>query len=336
MIAGLNRRQFLKVSAGAALAAALPAMAPAPARAQGTTNLTAGMSFTNLDAVAAWVAQDLHLFEKYGVTVKILTIQGGARTVAAMAAGEVPLAFLAAADVINARSRGFPIEMIGGLIGKFPYDFVVAKEINTAAQLRGTKGAISGFGSSSEFAVRYALQKLGIDPQDVTLLQVGDETSRLAALSSGQIQFTVLTAGLDLVAFEYGYKPFVKLYTMGQPYQHTGIGANLPWAKAHTPAVESFLKGIIAADVYMKNPANESALVSLIHPHLPIKEEQLRQGLKLYREQFYTIYPLVTVPGVDFILKTRKITQPASDFYDNSYVRALQDAGFAASVVKGR
>ncbi len=334
MKAVLNRRQFLKVSAGAALLA-LPALAPERTSAQGITSLNVGMSFTNLDAVAAWVAQDLHLFRKYGLSVQITNFQGGSKAVAAMAAGDVPLAFIAAADVISARSQGFPLEMIGGLIHKFPYDFVVAKNITNAAQLRGAKGAISGFGSSSEFAVRYVLQALGVNPQDVTLLQVGDETSRLAALSSGQIQFTVLTAGLDLVAFDYGYKPFVKLYTMGQPYQHTGIGANITWAKAHTPIVESFLKAIVAADVYIKNPANEAALVQLVLPHLPIKEDQLRGGLKLYREQFYTIYPFVTVPGMDFILKARKITQPASDFFDNGYVKALQDAGFAAQVAEG-
>ncbi len=331
MRATLSRRQFLRASATAL------ALGPAPrAAAQGPTSLTVGMSFRNLDAVAAWVAQDRHLFEKYGLRVTITSIQGGARTVAAMAAGEVPLAFIAAADVINARARGFPLEMIGGLIHKFPYDFVVAKDITNAAQLRGTKGAISGFGSSSEFAVRYALSKLGIGPQDVTLLQVGDETSRLAALSSGQIQFTVLTAGLDLAAFEYGFKPFVKLYTMGQPYQHTGIGANIAWAKAHAPLVDAFLKAIIAADVYMKNPANESAIVPMLLKQLPLKEDQLRQGFKLYREQFYTIYPLVSQEGIEFILRERKIAQPASDFFDNSYVRALQDAGFAAKVAGGQ
>ncbi len=330
----LSRRQLLELSLGAALAGV--AAAPAPVRAQNPTNLQIGMSFVNLDAASVWVAQDRHLFEKYGLNVKIINIQGGSKTVTAMVAGDVPLALIAAADVINARSRGFPIMMIGGLIHTFPYDFVVSKEITTAAQLRGSKGAISGFGSSSEFAVRYALTKLGIHPQEVTLLLVGDETSRLAALSSGQIQFTVLTAGLDLAAFDYGFKPFVKLYTMGQPYQHTGIGANIPWAKAHAGIVESFLKAIITADVYIKNPDNEAAVLPLLHRHLPIKEDHLRQGFKLYREQFYTIYPLVTERGMEFILQERKIANPASDFFDNSYVRALQNAGFAATVTGGR
>lgn len=111
--------------------------------------------------------------------------------------------------------------MIAGLINKFPYDFVVAKNITNPAQLKGGKGAVSGFGTSSEFAVRFALGKLGLDPQDVTLLQTGNETARLAALQSGQVRFTVLTAGLDLEAFDIGYKP-LKLSL--QPVAHRTPG----------------------------------------------------------------------------------------------------------------
>jgi hypothetical protein len=58
------------------------------------------------------------------------------------------------------------------------------------------------------------------------------------------------------------------------------------------------------------------------------------QGFELYRERFYSVYPFVTVPGMEFILRERKIAQPVTDFYDNSYVQALQNANFAATVAK--
>lgn len=330
MSVAISRRHFLGAVAGAALAERLTAL-DVPVTAQGLTPLNMGMSFQNLDGVSAWIAQDKHFFEKYGLSVTIINIQGGPRTAAAMVSGDVPIALIGAADIINARSRGIPLQVIGGLINRFPFDFVVSKEIATPAQLKGTKGAISGVGGSSEFAARFALNKLGVDPQDVTLLQVGDEPSRLAALQSGQIQFTVLTAGLDLVAFDLGFKPMLKLYTIDQPYQHTGIAVNTAWAKTHGAIVDSFMRATIAANVYVKNPLNVAAALSLIHTHLPIKESHLKQGFQLYRDQLYTIYPLVTVPGMEFILRTRKIDQPVTDFYDNSYVQALQRINFAAT-----
>ncbi len=333
MRVAVSRRQFLTISAGAALAELLAA-AGGPVQAQGLTSLNVAMSFINLDGVSAWIAQDLHLFEKYGLNVTIISFQGGQRAVTALAAGDVPLGLLGAADVINARTAGFPLQVIGGLINRFPYDFVVAKNITSSSQLKGTKGAISGIGGSSHFATLFALNKLGINPQDVTLLAVGDETSRLASLQSGQIQFTVLTAGLDLVAFDLGYEPLLKLYTIDQPFAHTGIAVNTNWAKTHTAIVDAFLRGIIAASVYIKNPLNTAAALALIHKHLPINESHLKQGFLLYRDQFYSVYPFVTVPGLEFVLRERKINRPATDFYDSSYLQALRDANFAATVGK--
>jgi NitT/TauT family transport system substrate-binding protein len=333
MGAALSRRQFLTVSAGAVLADILTAP-PAPVLAQGLTSLYVGLGFHNLDAVSGWIAQDLHLFERYGLNIAIVTFQGGPKTIAAMAAGDVPIAFISGTEIIGARSRGIPLQMIGGLVTKFSFDFVAAKNITSPSQLRGGKGAISGFGGASEFATRFALSKLGIDPQDVTLLQVGDETSRLAALQSGQIQFTVLTAGLDLVAFDLGYKPLLRLYTFDQPFPQSGIGVNTAWAKAHPAIVDSFLRAIVAANVYIKNPLNVAGALALIRKHLPIKEDHLRQGFQLYRDRFYPVYPFVTVPGMEFVLRIRKIDQPVTDFYDNGYVQALQNGNFASTVGK--
>jgi NitT/TauT family transport system substrate-binding protein len=321
------------MSAGAALAELLVKTRPS-VQAQGLTRVDVGMSFFNLDGVAAWIAQDKHFFEKYGLGVTIYNFQGGAKAVAAMAAGDLPIGLLGAADIINARSKGVPLQCVAGLINKFPFDFVVGKNINTPAQLKGAKGAISSFGGSSEFATRFALTRLGINPQEVTLLQVGDEGSRLAALSSGQIDFTVLTAGMDLAAFDMGFKPLLKLYTLDQPFQQTVVAINTAWAKTHATMVDAFLRAIISANVFVKNPLNTAAALELIHRHLPIKYEHLKQGFLLYRDQFYTVYPFVTVPGIEFILSTRKMTQPATDFYDNSYLQALKDADFAATVAK--
>ncbi len=124
----------------------------------------------------------------------------------------------------------------------------------------------------------------------------------------------------------------LKLYETDQPYQHTGIAVNTTWAKSHTTTVVAFLKAIIAATVFLKNPANETAALSLLHNHLKIKERDLKQGFELYREHFYQVYPFVTEPGMEFILRARKIDQPVTTFYDNGYVQALKDTNFAATV----
>jgi NitT/TauT family transport system substrate-binding protein len=330
MRTAIGRRELLVMGAGAAVAGWLDA--PAPAAAQSLVPLSVGMGFHDLAGAAAWIARDRHGYEKYGLNVTLVSFQGGGRAIAAIVSGDAPISLMGGSEVINARSQGLPVQMIAGLVNRFLFDFVVAKHITSPAQLKGTKGAISNFGATSEFAARYALTKLGVNPNDVTLLQTGNETSRLQALQSGQIQFTVLTPGLDHVAFDLGYKPLLRLYDLEQPYAQTVIGANTVWAKTHGAVIDVFLKAIVAASVYLKNPLNVAANLAMLHTELPVKEDLLRRSFQLYRERFYTTYPLVAPAGVEFILREQKRTQPAADFYDNSYVQALMRANFAATV----
>jgi hypothetical protein len=96
--------------------------------------------------------------------------------------------------------------------------------------------------------------------------------------------------------------------------------------------VDSFLRAIVAAMVFVKNPLNIAAALALIHKYLPMRDDQLKQGFETYRDRFFSVYPLVSVPGMECILHERKITQPVTDSYDNSYVQSLQNANFAATV----
>jgi ABC-type nitrate/sulfonate/bicarbonate transport system substrate-binding protein len=61
-------------------------------------------------------------------------------------------------------------------------------------QLKGTKAAISRFGSTSELAIRFALEKNGLIPgKDVTIVQLGDQSTRFAALTGGSVQPTLIS-----------------------------------------------------------------------------------------------------------------------------------------------
>src|SRR5581483_7676260 len=54
-----------------------------------------------------------------------------------------------------------------------------------AERIEGKKFAISRFGSLSEFLTRSALRHAGVDPRDVTLLQIGATPARFTTLATG-------------------------------------------------------------------------------------------------------------------------------------------------------
>lgn len=78
------------------------------------------------------------------------------------------------------------------------YQLVTRPHIKGLSDLKGAKLGISCFGSSSEFATRLLLKKIGVDPKDVAILQIGNESERLVALSFTRIHGSVFNAPFSL------------------------------------------------------------------------------------------------------------------------------------------
>ncbi len=77
---------------------------------------------------------------------------------------------------------------------KMGYQLVTRQDVQKPADLKGKRLGISRFGSSSDFSTKVLLRKIGVDPKDVTILQIGNETQRLVALKSGGIDGSIFNA----------------------------------------------------------------------------------------------------------------------------------------------
>ena len=100
---------------------------------------------------------------------------------------------------------------------------MVDKKITRPDQLKGKILAVSRFGSSSDFATD-ALEKYGLVPEkDVTILEIGSQPARFAALlEAGRIQAAMVAVPLTLKAKALGFQSLAHLQMLGIEYQHTG------------------------------------------------------------------------------------------------------------------
>src|SRR5215471_7071934 len=90
--------------------------------------------------------------------------------------------------------------------------------IKTPGDLKGTRLAIDRLGDYSDFRARKVLEMFGLQAQkDVTLLQIGAQTARFAALKSGQVQSTFVVPPLTLVARKSGLRELADLGELGFP-----------------------------------------------------------------------------------------------------------------------
>src|ERR1044071_7734441 len=151
-----------------------------------------GQGSVSLQSGLMHIAKDRGIFAKYGLVTEVIYIPGGTTNIQVLVSGNLDLSQLSGAPGVAANLEGADIVYIAGLLDKLNYQLVTRPEIRNAEQLKGRKLGVSRFGSSADFGLRALLKRVGIDPiKDVTILQIGDEPARVAAIKSGNIDGTM-------------------------------------------------------------------------------------------------------------------------------------------------
>lgn len=154
-----------------------------------------GQGSVSLQSGLMHIAKDRGLFAKYGLISEIVYIPGGTTNIQVLVSGNLDLSQLSGAPGVAANLKGADIIYILGLLDKLNYQLVTRPEIKTVDHLKGKKFGVSRFGSSADFGLRALLKRLGVGPtKDVSILQVGDEPARVAAIKSGNLEGTVVKA----------------------------------------------------------------------------------------------------------------------------------------------
>jgi len=157
------------------------------------------------------------LLEQEGIRPMFVYI-GGPQISQALISGDIRMAIVAAASPIRAAAHGADLRFVGGVTDTEVASFVAAPNIKTPAELKGTRLAIDRFGDYSDFRARKVLEMFGLQAQkDVTLLQIGAQTARFAALRSNNVQSTFVVPPLTLVARKAGLRELADLGELGVP-----------------------------------------------------------------------------------------------------------------------
>src|SRR6266513_149710 len=169
---------FIAVSQGAGLAASAP-----------LEKLTIGWSAIAGSQAPFWITKEAGLFEKSGLDVTMIYVDGGSKATQALMSGDVPIAQVGGNAPVVARLRGADVTLIAGLLNVLAYSMIVSPEIKKPEDLRGKKLSVSRFGSNSDYATRKILLKWGLKPDvDVAVLQIpGGQPARMAAIQTKQV-----------------------------------------------------------------------------------------------------------------------------------------------------
>jgi NitT/TauT family transport system substrate-binding protein len=293
-----------------------------------------------------YVTKQLGLFQKHGINIELISFPGGTVGLQALLAGDIQFASADGTAGLQANLRGGNIYFIAGMINTFPFSILSKPEIRVPGDLRGKKIVISRYGSSSDTAVRVAVEKYDLKPdKDVIILQGGGQSERFAALRAGAVDAAIVSPPLNLAGRKMGYNEVIDLSQSGVAYSHQQIVAIKDYLDRNPDAVLRTLRALIEGLAAWKDPAKKSAVMTQVAKYLRLDPEknkdQIEETYRYYSNAFST-RPYATAEGLEFTAQILKRNRPeakdmqAKDYLVNRFVAELEKEGFLAKVFGGK
>lgn len=220
--------------------------------AEALRKMTVGQAGVNPGAGLFSIAVNQGFYKKQGLDVQIIKTNTTA-AVQAMLSGKMHMVTGAgAAAFVTATLEGAPpFIIVGSWVNVFPYKIMAHKGIKRIEDLKGKTGHVGApFGTIPDTALRFALNRLKIDPEkDVKLVQHAnaDPASILAAMEKGEVQFGILAPPFDLVAERRGYEMLLALPGLGIPWQQNGEIVPVSYLKSNRDQVVRFMRATAEA-----------------------------------------------------------------------------------------
>jgi NitT/TauT family transport system substrate-binding protein len=294
-------------------------------------------SSVNPHALLVSLAEKRGLFAKYGLSSVVVYIPGGSTVVQTMMSGDIDLGQLTGAPGVAANLRGADIVYIAMTDDTMGYQVATRRDIKNPAELKGKRLGISRFASSSDFGTRTLLKKLGIDPKDVTILQIGNETERLAALKSGTIDGSVFNAPFGSVAKKFNFNILADAGALGIPYFNTGMCGSAKVLQKNEGRILNFMRAYLEAIKIFKTEA-EYTLKTLAQFSRVNDQELLKEAYEYNKNKIPDIpYPSVSAmqavidPLVEADPKLGKID--AKNYISDRFLKKLEEEGFVKKLL---
>jgi NitT/TauT family transport system substrate-binding protein len=278
-------------------------------------------------------AKDTKLFEKHGLDAVLVGMGTGSVSLRALIAKDLQISSLSGSGLVQATLQGADTVLIAALINGFVFKIFSAPEISTPAQLKGKKLGVSRYGATSDFAVRLALKKWGLNPErDVNILQIGTSQDTVRALQAKMLDAGVTSGISSLVARKAGFRELGDLADLGLDYPSSAIGTTRSYLQKNETNVKAFMLAYIEAIHDFKR--NKEAAISVLKKYSRNDDRDVLEHNYNEIASRYLPMPIPTLEGIRTILSELASTTPAAknadpeQFVSYKIAREIEASGF--------
>lgn len=287
---------------------------------------------------AIWLGGEAGLFQKNGIDAEILYLESAlVRT--ALISGEIAMGGMSGTTMAAPRLQGADPIIVASFANALQYRLVVRPNIRTVADLKGKRVGVANFGLGAHRGAQIILAKLGLNPDtDVTMLQIGGDSTRFSALLSGRIDATVFNPPLDRRAAEAGMRIMANIEEMNFPFQGSALVTTSHFVRENYDLTLRTVKSIIEAIHVIKT--DPELTKRAIKKYMRFKDDrdteeayQIMRNLA-QKKPYPNIEPMKAV--LDELapkISAAKSADPRS-FMDTRFIEELDHSGFIDGLYK--
>ena len=272
-----------------------------------------------------WVNKEFGFSKKYGVDLEIILIQAGSPNIQALVGGSLQLTQTAASSAVIGASQGAPVVIVATLENKLPMLLISRPEIKEPQQLRGRVIGINRFGGSNDAAVLMAMKAWKIDPKEISMLQTGGTSARMAALISKKVDATVQSYPEIYQARKLGMNVLADIGDFGF-YTNTSNIVTRSYLQQNRAGIKGFIKGQIEGIHYVKT--NKEGSLKVLRKYLQITDAEAVEGTYEFFAKRLSRSPRTELEGIKNILTSIGAGQKSPEFVDMSVIDEIEKEGF--------
>jgi len=288
--------------------------------------IVVGVSTVNVAFLPIYLTQDKGFFKDEGLDVLVVMFNAGATNLQAMIGGDVQIMAGGVPETVLARAGGADIKNFWAISNVMPFQIYGSAKLKSLEQSKGKKFAISRFGSLSEFLTRSALKHSGVDPRDVTMLQIGATPARFTTLASGIVDATILWFPVTERAKAAGMNKLFDLKDLYPNWTNVGFIARENWLAKEKEQTTKFLRAYQRGVRYTRENRNDG--IRTLEKYVGLNAAEAAAGYDEYRESFPLdgrILDAGIVATIEQEIETGRLKGkiPVSEMIDNSFINSL-------------
>ena len=295
-----------------------------PAAAQ--TKILVGLSSVNIAFLPAYVAQERGFFKDEGLEVLFVMFNAGATNLQALIGGDIQIMGSAFVETIGGRAAGFDIKNFWGICNLMPFQLYSQPDFKSMKQAKGKRFAISRFGSLTDFLTRATVSHFGLNPKDVTIMQIGSTPARFAALTAGGVDASIVWFPVTEIAKSKGFNKLLDLKEVFPEWPYETFAAKESWLAKEKATTAKFLRAYQRSVKHTRE--NKEDGVRAIQKYVKMDPAYAPLGYDEYRDSFPVDGKIAEKPisvVIDHEYKAGKIKKKITvdDLVDRSFISLI-------------